>query len=139
RELRAPLHFLREQVAADHHALAERDAHVLTSFGRRNRRDSVVVVCSSTSAPPSAATASIKPLTTDSGADAPADTPTVAARASQERSTSVSSSTRYAGVCSRSATSTRRSEFDEVREPTTITTSERRATSRTAAWRFVVA
>ena len=50
-----------------------------------------------------------------------------------------SSSIKYAGVCSRSATSTRRREFDEFGEPTTSTTSDSRAISRTATCRLVVA
>ena len=74
-----------------------------------------------------------------SGAEAPAVTPTVLAPASQEGSTSPMPSMRRAGQPARSATSTRRNEFDEFGEPTTRIASQLAASSRTASWRFWVA
>ena len=78
-------------------------------------------------------------LTSSSGALAPEVMPTVSTPSSQASSTCVSLSIRCdCAPCSR-ATSTRRFEFDELREPMTSTRSHSGAICLTAAWRFVVA
>ena len=59
---------------------------------------------------------------------------------SQASSISVASSTRYAARApASSATSTSRTELEELPEPTTITRSASWAISLTASWRFCVA
>src|SRR5581483_12281276 len=96
RKLLVAAQALLEQVLADRHLLPERNAHRSTasSRGSLNCSVSTVVMRSSTSAPPSAAIASIRRLTRDSGADAPAVTATVDAPRSQATPTPVSSPTR---------------------------------------------
>src|SRR5206468_6849641 len=95
-ELLVPAHTLLHQVARDRDALSERNAHALTSRGRRKWTASVVVVRSSNSMGPSAASAATMRSTSSSGADAPAVSPTVVAPPSHATSTSRSSSTKYA-------------------------------------------
>jgi hypothetical protein len=65
--------------------------------------------------------------------------PSLLVPANQRRSISPTSSIRYAGTPSRCATSTRRSELDELREPITSIRSQLAAICLTAAWRLVVA
>ena len=72
--------------------------------------------------------------------EAPEVTLTVRTPSSHASSSSVTSSMRYdAFAPASSATSTRRTEFDELAEPTTITRSAVAPISFTATWRFWVA
>ena len=78
-------------------------------------------------------------LTSFSGADAPDVTPTVRTPSSQAASISVSSSIRYEATPPARATSTRRFEFDELREPITSRRSTSVSISFTAHCRLEVA
>ena len=65
---------------------------------------------------------------------------TLSTPSSQASSISEASSTRYDALApTSSATSTRRTELEELPEPTTITRSASWAISLTASWRFWVA
>src|SRR5437764_644584 len=140
RELLPPSEALTRQVGADPCLLTKRDGHgYLTPSGARKWTLSVVTASSSSSSGPSPPMAATTSPTRASGAEAPAVSPTVVASAIHAGSSSLGSSTRWARHPSRSATSTSRLEFDELAEPTTITTSARRATARTASCRFCVA
>ena len=79
-----------------------------------------------------------RPMMTSSGRSA-AVSPTVFAPCSHSGSIPVSSSTSRARQPSRSATSTRRCEFDEFSDPITSRRSHSRASAFTASWRFCVA
>ena len=76
---------------------------------------------------------------TDTGAEAPAVTPTRAAPATQAGSMHSAPSIRKARAPCFSASSRRRLEFELFTEPTTSTTSHWPARMRTASWRFWVA
>src|SRR4051812_22057538 len=107
--------------------------------GLENRTSSSVRRSSSTSVAPCRRRNSIIRSTNHSGAEAPLVTPTTPAPASHSALTSVSSSTRYAGVPASLATSARRLEFEEFTEPMTSTTSACCASALTASCRFCVA
>ena len=94
---------------------------------------SVATTRSVTSTGPSPRRAETISSTTAGGAEAPAVSPIVPAPASQPSSMSYGPSIRYAGVPSRSATSTRRREFDEFADPATRTRSHSLAIARTAS------
>jgi len=77
--------------------------------------------------------------TSFSGADAPEVTPTTSTPSVHDSSISVSSSMRCAATPAARAVSTRRFEFDELREPITSSKSISPRISLTAHWRFEVA
>ena len=72
--------------------------------------------------------------------DAPLVTPTESTPSNQAGSISPALSMRYDALApASSATSTRRTEFEELAEPTTMTRSAPTAICLTASWRFWVA
>ena len=111
----------------------------VTSLGRPNRIDSVVVTRSETDRGPSPESAEMISSTTAGGAEAPAVRPIVDTPVSQLSWISSAPSIRCAGVPLRSQASTSRTELEEFAEPATSTRSESAATARTAACRLVVA
>ena len=109
--------------------LGEHEAHVLPDHLELARRRSV----------PRSRKNSTRRCTSSSGALAPEVIPTTRLPSSHSSRTWLSLSIRCESApCSR-ATSTRRLEFDELREPITSTRSHSRASCLTAAWRLVVA
>ena len=78
-------------------------------------------------------------LTSSSGALAPEEIPTTRLSVSHSSWTSRAESIRWASAPQSRATSTRRTELDELREPITSIRSQAAAICLTAAWRLVVA
>src|SRR5699024_5510795 len=130
RELLVALDLLARQIGGHLEVLPKRNGHACrTSLGSVKWTSSVVSSRSTTSTGPRPRSPATTSSTREVGAEAPAVTATVAAPASQRRSMSPASSTRYAGVPSRSDFSTSRWEFEELLEPITSATSDSRATS----------
>src|SRR5437764_1931916 len=137
RVLLAPGQPLARDVGADLDALADWYCHqARTSRGNVNLTSSAATACSDTETGPKTSSAPATRLMIRSWLDAPAVTPTRSTPSNQWGSTSARSSTRRALQPWRSATSTRRFEFDELREPTTRTRSQLLARALTASWRF---
>ena len=136
-----PLQLLPQQVGADLGcSVASGMGISAPALVERNWTVSSVVRCSATSTGPRAASASMTPWTSDSGAEAPGGEPDGAwrraATGAGDRTRPRSSSARH--PCRR-ATSTSRAVFDELAEPTTSIRSQSPASARTASWRFWVA
>ena len=94
----------------------------------------MVVRTSSTSSKPSSARRSTTSRTRISGTEAPEVRPTVSTPSNQDGSISLAKSTRWAAPAPASrATSLRRTEFEELPEPTTIMRSTLGAIFLTAA------
>ena len=109
------------------------------ALGSMKRTSSETTSSSRTSAVPRARNSSTRRWTSSSGALAPELIPTIRLPSSHSSSSWPSLSIRCESAPFSRATSTRRLEFDELREPITSTRSDWRASSLTAAWRLVVA
>src|SRR5699024_10637041 len=110
-----------------------------TDSGRVKCTVSRVISCSETVMCPNPASAWTISSTRCCGADAPAVRPTGSLPRSQSGRMSRASSTRWAGVLHRSASSTSRRELEELVDPTTNRTSDSCAISLTASCRLVLA
>src|SRR5690348_3614326 len=111
-----------------------------SSCGRANCIRSGTASTSSTWSKPLSASRASMPSTRPSGTDAPLVSPTVLTPSSHSGRSADASSTRYAAPAPPSrATSTRRTELDELVEPTTRTRSDWPAMALTADCRFCVA
>src|SRR5690606_22980575 len=108
--------------------------------GRETTMASSAARTISTSSKPRCASHSRTSSPSPSGTEAPEVRPTVVTPSSQLSSISAAKSTRWASRAPAwRATSTRRLELEELREPTTITRSASAPICLTASWRFCVA
>src|SRR5262249_16329509 len=110
-----------------------------SSAGRRNSTSSSTRLYGAMPSTPRVRNQLHTPVTSFSGADAPDVRPTTDTPSSQRSSISDSSSIRYDATPLACATSTRRLEFDELREPTTSSRSISPSISFTAHCRLEVA
>src|SRR5665213_2475671 len=110
-----------------------------TCLGSMKRTSSRTASTSEMSSTPRARKKPTSSRTRFSGALAPEEIPTTRLSRSHSSRTSLALSIRWASVPQSRATSTSRTEFDELREPITSIRSQLPASCLTAVWRLVVA
>ena len=108
-------------------------------LGSMKRTSSLTASTSEMSATPRSRKKPTSSRTRFSGALAPEEMPTTRLSVSHSSRTSLALSIRCASAPKSRATSTSRTEFDELREPITSIRSQLPASCLTAVWRLVVA